>query len=76
MPGIDAQFVRVPRRPHTGTSPAVIEQDTNSIGVVHMDDGSEPHLRREELGKEFLCGGACVNERHDLQTKRPGEILQ
>jgi hypothetical protein len=58
------------------TSPAVIEQDTNSIGVVHMDDGSEPHLLREEPGKELLSGSTSGEERHDLQTKRPGEILQ
>jgi hypothetical protein len=51
---------------------AVIEQDTNSIGVVHMDDGSEPHLLREELGKELLSGSTSREEGHDLQTKRPG----
>ena len=55
---------------------AVIEQDTNSIGVVHMDDGSDPLPLREELGKELLSGSTSGEERHDLQTKRPGEILQ
>jgi hypothetical protein len=32
---IDAQFVRVPRRPHMGHI-AVIEQDTNSTSNAHM----------------------------------------
>jgi hypothetical protein len=41
-----------------------------------MDDGSEPHLLREEPGKELLSGSTSGEERHDLQTKRPGEILQ
>ena len=44
---------------------AVIEQDTNSIGVVHMDDGSEPHLLREELGQELLSGSTSGEQRHD-----------
>jgi hypothetical protein len=55
---------------------AVIERDTNSVGVVHMDHRSEPHFRREERGKELLSGSTSGEERHDLQTKRPEEILQ
>ena len=55
---------------------AVIEHHTHPIRGVHMDDGSEPHLPREELGKELLSGNTGGEVRHDFQTKRPGEILQ